>query len=324
MSIGIWQDQGVVIAPVSSDTPGQPNVLYETGSVIIGGSNPVWKMWFGTANGVCYAESNSPTSGWTRYSSNPIIVPSGTKDTGWTGYPKIFKYSGTYYAYVVNGNLESMSSWTSTDGVTWAEQESSALSGWGVGTSFVGQLAVLGESGGTWYGYYTGWTGTQYAIGYATSTDLLNWTGYSGNPVISAGYPSNFCFQQVGSRYYGWSQIIQAGIPSADNGVPSDISRFVSPSLTGPWTGPLSASTIYRTTAAEGVGSINGQIADPSMILVNGTIYTFVTINTNGDGSSAGFQIGCLTAQGVSTFQELSKRTKAFTTFRNQARTTVL
>ena len=306
-TIGVWQYKELVITPVSSDTPGQANVLYEGNAQILSGT--VFKMWFGTANGVCYAESTDGFN-WTRYGSNPIIVPSGSKNAGWTGYPKIFKNGSTYYAYVVNGDFKSMSSWTSTDGVTFTEQSSNSLSGWGVGTSFVGQLAVLGQSSGTWYGYYTGWTGSTYAIGYATSSDLITWAGYASNPVITSGQPSNFTFQKVGSLYYGWSQVVQAGIPAygGGNGLPSDISRYVSSSLTGPWTGPLATSTVYRTVSANGVGLTLGQVADPCIIQANGQTWLFATVTPTGNGAPSNYQIAAYTssltvAQLVQTYE---------------------
>ena len=95
MNIGVSTEWSVVVAPVSGDTPGQPNVLYEGGAKILSGT--VFKMWFGTLNGMCYAESTDGIS-WTRYSSNPVAVPAGSASAGWTGYPKIFKNNGTYYA----------------------------------------------------------------------------------------------------------------------------------------------------------------------------------------------------------------------------------
>ena len=300
MSINVWQPQGIVVAPLSADTPGQPNVIYESGAKILSpnADGKIFKMLFGSTNGPCYAESADGLTGWTRYASNPVITMSHS--AGWTGYPKLFKNGSTYYAYIVNGNFLSMSSWTSPDMVTWTQQVANAVTptqAWS-NSGFFGQLSVAGQdSNGLWWGYYTGYNGTIYQIGRASSTDLLNWTAYAGNPVISSGTPSNICFQQVASRYYGWSQIVQAGIPHfAVNGLPSDISRFYSDSITGPWTGPLTASTIYRTTAAMGIGSNTGQVADPAIIEVNGTTYMYATVTPTGNGAPTNYQIEAYTA----------------------------
>ena len=303
MSIGVWQLQGIAIAPVGSDTPGQPNVLYESGAKILSGT--VFKMWFGSLNGVCYAESTDGIN-WTRYSSNPVLVPSGSKSTGWTGYPKIFKHGSTYYAYVVNGNFLTMSSWTSPDGITWTQQVSNAVTpsqSWS-NSGFFGQLVVAGQdAAGTWWGYYSGYNGIIYQVGRASSTDLLNWTAYAGNPAI--GTIGGGFFQQVGNRLYYWCQNVQTGIPHfAYNGIPSDIARFHADAVTGPWVGPTAASTLYRINASQGIGSVLGQVADPCAISANGNLYLYTTVTPTGNGAPTNYQIACWTAPGM-TFEQL-------------------
>lgn len=297
-TLGIWTNRGCVIGEVSADTPGQPNVLYESGAVILSGT--VFKMWFGSANGVCYAESNDGLA-WTRYVSNPVLVPTGTPSAGWNAYPRIYKSGSTYYAYVVNPNLQSMSVWTSADGVTWAQQNANAiaLQSWSTPSLFLGQLSVAGKVGSTYYGYYTAYdTGlTQYAIGQATSTDLINWTNNGANPVLTTEFPSNFCFQTVGGVVYGWTQVVQTGIPAfgGGNGLPSDIKRYSASSPAGPFTS-TSACTVYRTTFGEGMGSTVGQVADPSIIEVSGTTYMYATYTATGNGTPTNYRIECFTA----------------------------
>src|ERR1700691_3665702 len=94
MSINVWQKKGIVIAngfTAANDSPGQPNVLYEGNAKILSGT--VFKMWFGTQSGVCYAESSDGVT-WSNYASNPVLSTPVQHQ-----FPKIFKYAGTYYLY---------------------------------------------------------------------------------------------------------------------------------------------------------------------------------------------------------------------------------
>ncbi len=295
MSINVWQKHGVVVAPVLSDTPGQPNVLYEPGAVILSGT--VFKMWFGSANGICYAESADGLT-WTRYSGNPIISMA-------QGFPTLEKVAGTYYLYtnVLDGK---MACYTSTDGIAFTLQNATALvidQAW-EGSEFIGQIHLADIIGGVWTAYYSANTATgTYGTGRATSTDGIHWTKYSGNPVINPTYQASGMFiKKIGSSYYGWAQIVQAGIPSHGSlGLPSDVTRFWSSSINGPWT-PLSVSTLYRTTDAEGVALDVGQIADTHIIEVSGTVYCYNTINNLGTGNT-GYQIACATAPAMTLAQ---------------------
>lgn len=294
--IGVWEKQGVVIAPVSSDTPGQPNVLYEAGAIILSGT--VFKMWFGTANGICYAESADGLS-WTRYSGNPIVPMA-------QGYPRLFKNGGTYYLYTTTVGSSTMAVYTSTDGVTFTLANANGLvqsQSWEQSSAFLGQLAILEiDTGGTWYGYYSCLaTDTSYKVGLATSTDGIHWTKSPSNPIIDVS--ANFSFQKVGSAFYGWTQILQAGLPGFGSlSIPSDIGRLWATAPGGPWT-LLPLPTLYRTTTAEGIGSTVGQVADPSLIAVGGDIYIFYTINDQGTGNS-GYQIALSIARSK-TFAQL-------------------
>lgn len=52
------------------------------------------------------------------------------------------------------------------------------------------------EYGGTFYNFYNAANGGREQLGLATSTDLLNWTRYAGNPVLRnrpGGYDAGFC-----------------------------------------------------------------------------------------------------------------------------------
>lgn len=293
VSNGVWVNKGAIISPIAADSPGQPNVFYESGSKIFSGT--VFKMIFSTTAGLCYAESIDGITGWTRYGSNPIIA--GAKP-----YPKVFKNGSTYYLYtgVQSGPIKV---YTATDLVgPWTLQNATALTitQFWEGATFFGQLCVAGQDGGgTWHGYYTSINlanyNTNYIMGHATSTDLINWTKDSANPVLIEEFPSNMDFHLIGGSYYGWSQIVQPGLPARGNGsLPSDITRYIGSGPAGPFN-LLSVSTFYRSTSGEGVGEQAGQVADPSLIEVNGSVYMYMTITFDGS-SGANFSISCAVA----------------------------
>ena len=300
MTIGVWTNNGTVIPQVGSDGPAQPNVLYEGGAIILSGT--VFKMWFGTTGGVCYAESTDGLS-WTRYSGNPIVGSASL-------FPRVFKNGSTYYLYTALAQTGNLSAYTSTDGVTWTLQNANALvrgsQAWETGSgTFWGQLSVVGVIAGVWYGYYTSYvSGTaSYAMGLATSTDGITWTKSASNPVITADGPSNFFFQQIGGTYYGWSQIVLPGIPAFGSlGLPSDIMRYSATNPAGPWT-PLGTTTYYRTNSVEGVGITTGQVADPTMVAANGNLYIYYAAKSAGQ-VAGGAVINCAIASGM-TFAQL-------------------
>jgi len=296
MSIGVWVDQGVVIAPVSADQPGQPTVLYEANPVILS-ANPdgkIFKMIFGSANGACYAESNNGIS-WTRYGSNPIVA-FGAHD-----YPQMTKIGSTYYLYDATAAGPIGAYTASAMNGPYTLQNANAIvrtQTWETngGFNFIGQLNIAGQIAGTYYGYYSAFKpDNQYSIGQATSTDLINWTkNNAANPVITYGTPGSLDFHLINNVYYGWTQIVQPGIPNNNNfSIPSDVCRFSSTSPAGPFT-PLPVCASYRTTTPEGVGTVKGQWADPCLVEANGNVYIYTSIAV--DGSTAATQVGCALA----------------------------
>lgn len=292
---GTWVDQGVVIAPVSSDQPGQPNVFYEAGPVILS-ANPdgkIFKILFGTTVGTCYAESADGIT-WTRYGSNPVIA-AGAHD-----YPRVFKSGSTYYCYtgVLAGPVKAYTA--STLNGPWTLQNASAIAisqNWETAANFIGQLCVIGQDGGgTWHGYYAAisdaYFGHNYAMGHATSSDLLTWSKDANNPTLVTCNASQLVNARlINGVYYAWSQIVQPGIPYNTTGsVPNDVGRLSATSPSGPWSlWPTAVS--YRTTSAEGVGTNKGQWADPWLVEALGNVYMFTSIAV--DGTTAATQIGC-------------------------------
>jgi hypothetical protein len=292
-----WQPQGTVI-PASGSTfwPAQPNVFYE-GNSQLGLSGNVFKLWYfnnASPYGMYYAESSDHET-WVEAPGNPILAS--------VSLGKIFKSGSTYYLYAnVDQSGSAIAAYTSPDGVDWTLANASALTptqAWEADGVF--QLAVAGQVGGTFYGYYSGNLNEgSYQAGQVTSTDLVHWTKTGTSPVssLSQGNFSSggawlgeggFNFLEVNGAYYVWGQIFPSGTPGADADAasPLDMGRWSAPSPAGPWT--FSGVTTYqRTLPSEGITSgatVNtnlGQIGDPAIVEVSGTTYMFYTGVVNG------------------------------------------
>jgi hypothetical protein len=163
---GVWQSQ----------------VLYEEG---------IFKMWYGglannALGNIGYAESADGIL-WTRPMSDPVLSPGnyGSWDAVRVSPGAVIKEDGIYYS----GFSDQYSNWdiglaTSPDGINWTKYSGnpvlSGTSGWEfqiVATSII-------KKDGTYYLYYYGKNSPEYKIGLATSTDGINWTKYSGNPIL--------------------------------------------------------------------------------------------------------------------------------------------
>jgi hypothetical protein len=309
-----WIDQGTVLT-AGSGTAEQPTVLYEGNPQIISpnADGNVFKMWFTTGDastptGINYAESNNGTT-WTQYGSNPVLA------SMWGG--RVFKNSGTYYLYCSAGLFHTIQCFTSSNGLTWIQQNATAVvvSGSGWDSYGVGQLNVCGKIGGTWYGYYWGVAldGGPFLTGQVTSTDLINWVKSAGNPVaaftsgtLGSGQTwEGECalgFIQLGGNYYAYGQVQPVSYPGATSvaALPSDLMRFSASSPAGPWTALTTAFPFMRTQASEGVNTIDGQVADPCIIQVTlpgGSPAVYLYYSATAEGQSGdNYTVNCAIA----------------------------
>jgi hypothetical protein len=226
---GIWQRQGILIAPIASELGGSsqghqnPYIIVEGNPVVLAGTAPVFKMWFsaGFPVNICYAESYTGLPGtWVRYSGNPILS---------TGYywVSIFKHGGTYYLFTQSSG-DTVALYTSANGVTgFTLQSSSCL---GVGTTgtwdvyAIGYFAPIYFDGTTLYATYSGWAvpgaGTGgINTGLATSVAPFTvWTKYTGNPVVNNFWGLTVPYV-VGSTFYFWGQSNNPGRNSGASGI---------------------------------------------------------------------------------------------------------
>jgi predicted GH43/DUF377 family glycosyl hydrolase len=165
-------------------------------SAVIKDSN-LYKMWYlgdaGSARGyVLYAESFDGIN-WNFPYSEPVLSPGlpGSWDS-WTVHPGAVIKDGGIYKMFYTGWSDTYGHWhvglaTSTDGINWIKYPNPVLSG-NNNEYQVGATSVI-KINDTYYMYYTGGVYQQvWWISLATSTDGINWTKYSGNPILTSNY----------------------------------------------------------------------------------------------------------------------------------------
>jgi hypothetical protein len=296
---GIWTKQAIVIPALAGDlTSGNAGtyiptqVLYEGNAQLLSGN--VYKMWFGSNFGatgkINYAESTDGIN-WTRRGSAVISGQLG---------PAIIKVSGTYYMYTQSstafgtGDFEVF---TSTDGISWSLQNAHVISLGTAGqwdSSQMFTFAPIAKIGGTWYAAYSA---TKFAsdlgsTGLATSTDLINWTKYGGNPVLN-GWCGQ-AFYNVGGTWYTWTQNCQAGQGSAYPGLdPTEVIRYQSKDLIT-WTTPV--HSVHHSQLQEAMNANTGQCFINCMINIGGKAYAYTNSDANDGGTPQVYQIGLATA----------------------------
>jgi len=152
----------------------------------------LYKMWYHGCNAdysVCsigYATSSDGIL-WTKDPGNPVVLQgtTGTWDAGGLLLPRVVKNGATYEMWYHSNSKIGRA--TSPDGTNWTKDANPVLStGWdGAG---VGGSSLLLEGGA-----YKMWTksgaGATLGIGYLESTNGIDWTSYTGNPVLVPGEP---------------------------------------------------------------------------------------------------------------------------------------
>ena len=132
---------------------------------------------------------------WVEYSSNPVLGPSvGSWDSDYTTSPRILLVNGEYRMWFSGGGRpgnNGIGYATSTDGVSWTEHSGPVLTHGSAGDwdSVSVALGSVLWNGTIFKMWYRGTNPTTYqtgAVGLATSTDGVQWTKFSGNPVLKA------------------------------------------------------------------------------------------------------------------------------------------
>ena len=140
---------------------------------------------------------------WTKDPENPVLKrgANGTWDDVQVGSPFII-YDGALYHMWYNGNDGSNTNIgyaSSTDRIDWVKHPTPVLNHGSAGSW--DNLYILHPTvyfdGNTYHMWYTGSNGSVSQIGYATSPDSINWTKYSGNPVLPLGEAGSWDDQNV-------------------------------------------------------------------------------------------------------------------------------
>lgn len=164
----------------------QPVILYDEG---------IYKMWnhgLGYGGGgeafILYSESIDGLN-WTSTISNPVISPGNYNswDSKHVSPGAVIKENGIYKMYYC-GFSDEYNSWhvgyaTSLDGIHWVKYPQPVLSG-SFGWEYQIIVSSVIKKDSTYFLYYTGRDLPYCKIGVAISPDGINWTKYSGNPVL--------------------------------------------------------------------------------------------------------------------------------------------
>lgn len=153
------------------------------------------KMWFANTDSsnissVGYAVSSDGLS-WQRGASLPVLGVGGPGkwDDGSMTVGPVIKVDGTYRMYYsgrspIYGTIHIGLAF-STDGINWTKHPPPVLyaqQGWETNID-AGDVIKIGD---LYYMYYSGNSSAGWKIGIATSPDGINWTRYSGNPILSS------------------------------------------------------------------------------------------------------------------------------------------
>jgi predicted GH43/DUF377 family glycosyl hydrolase len=164
-----------------------------------------------TKTAVCFAamiiftqfQLNAQTE-WIKHYDNPILSPGEGGSSSEEGFPFIYlmKVDNVYHAWVTesDGMHDQIVFATSIDGIDFNLSADPALTPTN-GSSYFDSEGVFGacvlEVGDTYYMWYNGYNTQPYFLGplrtgLATSTDGINWTRYSDNPVLELGAPGSW------------------------------------------------------------------------------------------------------------------------------------
>jgi len=130
---------------------------------------------------------------WNRYSNNPVldVGPPGSWDAATVVAHALIRVQDTlkmwYMASESGTNYRIGYAW-STDGLNWTKDTSNPVltptQSWEENSVFAANVLFTGSEYKMWY---TGAFGPNARIGYAWSSDGINWTKYPNNPVLIPG-----------------------------------------------------------------------------------------------------------------------------------------
>lgn len=260
-----WNDykdsDGVITTNISMlYTITESNVLYEDG---------MFKMWVhlghGAESALGYFTSIDGYD-WTCVDDDLIDEPC------WC--PSIYKNesTGDYWIYNGNTSVDKVDLYIGTNETnleidTWGCWSDIDAGGTGIGNSHIWK-----ENISDWYMIFE-YTGPGWISKYATSNNGKDWTFH--NQIIVSGFGSNGlcgpCVWKNNGTYY----MVYHGNKAVVSGIPTDIYVATSTNRQD-WT-YQGGFEITREFDWEGVGNIEGQVGDPTIVECNGEVYIFYT-----------------------------------------------
>jgi len=168
--------------------------------------------------------ANLNIKGFAKHPENPVLVegPDGAWDDKNVENPFVWREDKWRALYQSNGSgLPAGHNWAvglaeSDDAVSWSKNANNPVlmgsQDWEKGSS--GDYLVFGpcviKEGDTYYCFYTGDADPYPKIGLAWSTDLVNWTKESTNPVVPSPYAVPSVFEE-GGVYHMFCQDFENG-----------------------------------------------------------------------------------------------------------------
>ncbi|UCG70096.1 MAG: hypothetical protein JSV09_03525 [Thermoplasmata archaeon] len=158
-------------------------------------------------DGTTWTKYDDPLTTLPPYANSDPVLDVGTPESyenKHVYHPSVL-YDGLIYHmwYTGNNNSNSRIGYaTSPDGVTWNKYAENPVLDLGPPDSwddFHVASPTVHYNGSAFHMWYSGYDGSVTGIGYANSTDGMNWTKSPGNPVMNVGLPGTWDSEHVNS-----------------------------------------------------------------------------------------------------------------------------
>ncbi len=196
---------------------------------------------------------------WDRYAGNPLITegpPGAWDDHGATFASVIWdnaegEFRMYYHGFTSAGAAaHQVGMATSTDGLNWTKYPGNPIvtpgpSAW---DNHSVRVPMVWKEGTDYHMIYTGYNGSAFQVGYAYSSDGINWTKHASNPVFNDptwanNETENWGVMKVGSDYLMWYS--DFGVRRSGIAVSSDLLSWT-PHTAGPIFGSVVGPSDYR------------------------------------------------------------------------------
>ena len=175
-----------------------------------------FQMWYTASDGgklrIGYASSPDGIS-WTKNGAAVVDLGDfGKFDEDGVSAPTVLKIGSTYHMWYIgaSGTDSGMGYATSSDGISWTRQNGGNAVFLPTQTGTFDSTTILGPSvvlfNNVYELYYTGYQGSKYQIGIATSVDGKNWIRRNGGQPVLTPTNGYFDWKSIGSPTVLWNQ----------------------------------------------------------------------------------------------------------------------